>query len=455
MAVPLTRVVDATINRLGGTLPAVGFGIPLGLHQLTVGQQATAYATYTSLAEMVAAGIPTTTTAHEWATIVFSQSPRPGTLAIGRRAPGTAQAETVTVTIIEDGTWSLDVGGTPIYSFIAAGGATAIQIAAGLEAQIRADSDSQFSVSTVVTTTSDFVATAKIAGDPFVMTITPPGGPGAGTVVNLTPNAAAGDVSDALDAVEAESSLFFRFSIDGRNNTDILEAASWAAARRWNKEYFAQTSDPLMILAEAGTSIGALLAAFSYGNTHLSYHSGDGAYNDGAIVGRASAFDMDTAGLRFTYALMQLIGVPVDNLTSAQVNFIEANHGNSYVQVTGGVAATFTGIGVDDQFFDLEDTDSWVKNRVQEAIGAKLLLTNGVPFDNEGINAVNGAGKGVMVRGVEIGHFSGDVALTNTFPTSDQITPADKAARILRDITYGATYRGFIHQVLVTINLTI
>jgi hypothetical protein len=210
-----------------------------------------------------------------------------------------------------------------------------------------------------------------------------------------------------------------------------------------------------MIVAEAGTSIGALLSAFSYGNTHLSYHSGDGAFNDAAIVGRASAFDMDTAGLRFTYALMQLIGVPVDNLTSGQVNFVTANHGNSYVQVTGGAAATFTGIGTDDQFFDLEDTDSWVKNRVQEAIGAKLLLTNGVPFDNEGINAVNGAGKGVMQRGVDIGHFTGDVPLTNTFPTSDQITPADKSARILRDVTYGATYRGFIHQVLVTITLTL
>ena len=453
--VPITRIVNATLTRLGGTLPAAGFGIPLGLHQLTVGEQATAYATYTNTAEMVLAGIPTTSTAHAWATVVQSQSPRPEKWAIGRRVPGTAQVETVTITTTEDGVWTLDEDGTPVYAFIVAGGADDVAVAAGLEAQIRADSESRYTVEAVATTTSDFEVTAKIAGDPFTLTISPPGGPGAGTVVNATANAAAGDVSDALDAVEVESTLFFRFSIDSRNNTDILEAASWAAARRWNKEVFAQSSDPLMIATEAGTSIGALLAAQSYGNTHLSYHSGDGAFNDGGLVGKASAFDMDTPGRRFTYANMQLIGVPVDSLVDSQVDNIEANHGNAYVQVLGATSATLPGIGVDDQFFDLEDTDSWVKNRIQEAQASLILLTNGVPFDNEGINALNGAGKGVMSRGVTIGHFNGDDPLTNSSPLSSQITPADKAARILRGLTYGAQYRGFIHKVLVTVDLKI
>ena len=454
MAVPLTRIVDATLNRLGGTLPAAGFGIPMGLHQLTVGQQATAYGLYSSQAAMVDAGIPTTSTAYAWATVVLQQTPRPAQWVIGRRTPGTAQVETVTIVTAADGTWTLDEDGTPVYSFIAAGTATEIQIAAGLEAQIRDDPDSRYTVEAVATISSDFEVTAKIAGDPFVLTITPFGG-GAGTVVNDTANAAAGDVSDSLDAIAAESENFFRFTIDTRNNTDILEASSWAAARRYNKEFFAQTSDPKMIIADDLSSIGSLLFAQSYRNTHLSYHSADGAFNDGAIAGRASAFDMDTVGTRFTYALMQLTGVTTDNLTDGQVTFIEANHGNSYVLVAGGGPATFTGIGVDDQFFDLEDTDSWLKNRIQEAIGAKLLLTNGVPFDNEGINAINGAGKGVMQRGVTIGHLSGDTPLTNTFPLSNQITPQDKSARILRDIVYGGTYSGFIHTVLVTVNVQI
>lgn len=453
--VPLTRIVDATLNRLGGTLPAAGFGIPMGLHQLTPAQQATAYGLYSSQAAMVDAGIPTTSRAYEWATRLLQQTPRPAQWVIGRRVPGVAQVETVTIVTTEDGTWTLDEDGVPVYAFIAAGAADDVAVAAGLEAQIRADPNSRYTVSATPTTTSDFEVTAKIAGDAFILTITEPGGPGAGTVVNATPNTVAGDVTTALDAVEAESNNFFRFTIDTRNNTDILAAASWAAARRYNKEFFAQTSDPLMIVAEAGTSIGALLFAQSYGNTHLSYHSSDGVFNDGAIVGLASAFDMDTVGTRFTYNNMQLTGVSTDSIGDSQVTFVEANHGNSYVQVFGGGPATFTGIGVDDQFFDFEDTDSWLKNRIQEAIGAKLLLTAGIPFDNEGINAINGAGRGVMERGKTIGHLSGDVPLTNSFPLSNEITPQDKAARILRDVTYGATYAGFIHTVRVTVNVQI
>lgn len=447
MAVSLNRVVSGTVNRIGQAIQARGFGTPAGLHQLTNVQQPTRYAAYASLQEMTDAGIPTSSTAYEWASIISSQEPSPERWVIGRRGAGVAQVETVTITVVEDGEWFLNVDAVPTYKYIASGGATDVEIAVGLHAQILADQFAQITVDPTPPVAANFNATAKIAGDPFTLTITPPGGPGAGTVVNVTPNTVAEDVSDALDAVEAESDDFYRFTIDTRNDADILKGALWAAARRHKKFFFAQSSDPDMRVVPSGSSIGDQLNALSYGNTFLLPHKLDGTYLDAGVVGRASGADMDTVGQRITYATLQIIGVPVDDINDTELTNIDANHGNGYVQVTGAVPSTFNGKVVNGDFADLEDVDAWFLARTQESIGAFILNANVVSFDNAGIAGVKGAALSVANRGAVLAHFTPEVPPVVTAPSSHQILPADKAARILRDVKVTATYSGAIHSV--------
>jgi len=101
MTVPLSTVVDITINVTGSQGPKFGFGSILGAftHSVTANRQD---GPYFSIKEVEDAGFTSaaTPTIHEWATIVFSQARGVDSLIVGRVDAVDANY-TVTMTAIE------------------------------------------------------------------------------------------------------------------------------------------------------------------------------------------------------------------------------------------------------------------------------------------------------------------------------------------------------------------
>jgi hypothetical protein len=455
MAATIERVVTATVTKTSRTISRQGFNTLLGLFQVDAGVQASRFATYASLTEMLTAGFANTDSAYLWADTVFQQTPSPTKVAIGRRIPGTAKVYAITITAPEVGTWALDINGT-IYSFIAGGADTNETIAAGLHQQVAEDGDAIVKVTDPPLLVDNFDTTAVIPGQDYTAILTPPGA-GTGTAVITTPNAAAEDLETALDAVDLENSKdWYLFNIEERNDTDVETAADWAAARINLKFFIGQTNSDDM-KTDTAPNIGTILNGKAYGNVFLEWQSSISVYEDGAMGGVAAAADLDAENGQITWALKSLKGVGFSELTSNEIDNIIANHGNVHIEIAG-IGVTQEGKAVSGEFADVQTTIDWTKARVQEAVFSALATTpNKVPYTNAGIAQITGPFLGVLQTGVTNGHFSGDDPELPrvTAPTSSQVSQADKNDRILRNVIGEARLAGAIHKAILQVNLSV
>ena len=462
MAANIERIVDFTVTKTSATVSRQGFGTILGVHQVTAVVQPSRYASYSSLSEMTQAGFLSTDRAYAWASVVFSQTPRPTTVAIGRRIPGVAATENVQITADAVGDWVFDFDdgdSTKSYTVTSAGG-DEVAFAEATRAAIAADATAFVSVPAGPIVVDNFDWTAKIAGTAITLTITEAG---AGTSVQ-TPgvaNVAAEDITVALNAIEAEvepvdGQDFYIFNIDTRSDADITAAAAWAAARPFTKFYLGQTNDPDMLTATA-PNIGTVLGGLNYENVWLGWKASDDEWFDAGMGSVAAAADLDAENGAITWANKQLVGVAVTELTESQKNNIISSNGEIYVEIAGR-GVTLQGMVVSGEFADVQTTLAWTKARSQEAVFA-VIATNPtkVPYTNAGIASIGSALLGVLRAGVKIRHFSGDNPdlPSVTTPTSLSVSTADKNARILRNVIGNAQLAGAIHTVLGDINIEV
>ncbi len=450
----ISNVVVVTVIKTSAGISRQGFGTPLGVFQTTVGLQPTRFQLYSTVQELIDAGFATTDNIVQWATIVKSQTPAPQRFAIGRRTPGTAQVDTVSITAPDAGTWTLTID-TIVFSFIAAAADTNQTIAVGLKAAIDAGSTA---VVTGIVTAGVFTVTANIAGELFVNGGITLGGAGTGTFINTTPNAAAELMATALAAINTENSTdWYLLNIETRNDVDITAADTFTSPLR--KVFVGQSSDA-DALAGTPANIFDTIQALNNERTTLVWHDDDKEYLDAAWVGIAGAAELDTAGGVITMAFKQANGVPTDDLTTAQINNI-AGDGDTSVGFGGNVhvpmasrGAFLYGNTTGGDFFDVQTTIDWTFFRVGEAVFGLLATTpTKIPFTNFGITQVQNEVKAVLDTGVTNGHFSGDTPPTVSVPDISAVSTADKAARTLRNVIGIAVLAGAVHKTFVRVEV--
>ena len=450
----IDKVVVVTVVKTSAGISRQGFGTPMGVFQIPAAVQPGRFATYSTVQELIDAGSAATDRWVEWASIIKGQNPAPTTFAIGRREPGTAQVDTVTITTPDVGTWDITIN-TVVFSYIAGASDTAQTIAEGLKAAVDAGS---VPVVTGAVVAGVFTVTADIAGEAFTNGgITVPGA-GVGTFVNTTPNAAAEAMATALSAINtANSRDWYILTIETRNDTDITAADTFITPLR--KVFVGQSSDPDARDGVA-SNIFDTIQALNNERTTLIWKSDDRHYADAGWAGIAAAADLDAAGGVITMAFKQATGVPVDDLTSGQITNIagdgESNAGfggNVYVDIASrGVFLYGQTTGGD--FFDVQTTLDWTYFRVSEAVFGLLATTpTKIPFTNFGITSVQNEVKGVLDTGVTNGHFSGDVPPTVSVPDVSEVSTADKNARTLRNVIGNAVLAGAIHKTFVRVEV--
>lgn len=450
----IDKVVVVTVVKTSAGISRAGFGTPLGVFQIPVAQQPNRFATYSTVQELIDIGGTTADTWVRWASIVKAQNPSPQRFAIGRRDPGTAQVDTITITTPGVGTWDVTID-TIVFAFVAGASDTAQTIAVGLKAAIDAG---DIAVNVSVPVAGVMTVTADVAGEVFVNGgITVPGG-GVGTFVNTTPNGAAELMATALTAINTENSTdWYLLNIETRNDTDITAADVFITPLK--KVFVGQSKDAD---AKAGTPVNIFdtIQALNNERTTLVWHDDDSEYLDAAWVGIAGAADLDAAGGVITMAFKQATGVPVDVLSSGEITNI-AGDGESSDGFGGNVHVDIASRGVflygkttGGDFFDVQTTLDWTFFRVGEAVFGLLATTpTKIPFTNFGITQVQNEVKGVLDTGVTNGHFSGDVPPTVSVPDIADVSTADKNARTLRNVIGTAVLAGAVHKTFVRVEV--
>ncbi|MDK1020034.1 MAG: DUF3383 family protein [Candidatus Hydrogenedentes bacterium] len=146
---------------------------------------------------------------------------------------------------------------------------------------------------------------------------------------------------------------------------------------------------------------------------------------------------------------------PSDTLTDAQRDTIlTAKNANAYFTV-GGRAIMREGKTAKGEFIDLVHGTDFLESQMTDAIFAVLAAADKIPFTDQGIATVEGAIRATLDDFILSGFLASRPDLYDGQPYSifvpavADVSQADRANRILPDITFRATLAGAIHEVEV------
>jgi hypothetical protein len=234
-----------------------------------------------------------------------------------------------------------------------------------------------------------------------------------------------------------------------QSGAGIAVVAAWAET---NKKLYGYCTPDEDTLGSGGSDICATLKASSYNYTWGIHSREPGDYPDANWMSRMFT---ETPGAA-TWAYKTLNGVTVQAYTGTQITNLTGNYGNMY-DTTAGVNVTWPGKCASGRYIDIQRLIDWLEAEVQTNIYAVLANNKKVPFTAKGIAMIEGAIREAFKQGVDNGGISDDSGdeFTITMPDLADVSTANKTARILTPVTAQATLAGAIHQVTMTITLSI
>ena len=247
-----------------------------------------------------------------------------------------------------------------------------------------------------------------------------------------------GDILADLNDVDSDFYAIGCISTAVQNVTSI---ASYAEATE--RLFFTRSADSAFLTAPDTTSIGYTLSQLGLDRTVVCYHSlAASQYLDAAIAGRQLPENPGSVD----WDLIRLSLVTPDALTSAQISAIESTDSN-YFRTIAGANYFRNGTVASGEWIDIIRGTDWLKARMQERIFTTLANAPKVPYTNRGIGLIEADVRAQLDDGVAQGLLAADPAYEVTVPDALTVPAADKANRVLRNVTFTATYAGAIHKV--------
>ena len=194
----------------------VGFGIPFIL-DINV-KQTNDVDVVKDIAAVEALGFVAADQAHKAASAIFSQSPHPEQILIGKRKTNVAQVDTLVIGGADDGTYTVTIN-TVDFSFVASSN-TIEEIRDGLIAAINGGAEP---VTAAPVSTDTITNTADVAGTGFslVLTANP-----SDNMVNTNTTANVGVASEAARISQINNDWYFLL-LTSRTEQDILAAVNF------------------------------------------------------------------------------------------------------------------------------------------------------------------------------------------------------------------------------------
>ncbi len=264
------------------------------------------------------------------------------------------------------------------------------------------------------------------------------------------------DVTDSLNAIQTYQTDWYGFVIVSRTEADVLDAAAWAETASM-KYFITASDDPEIINTTLSSDTGSIAKTF-FSNSYLKsaiIYSAVAAtqYPDAALFGRILPYDPGS----YTACFKNLAGITVDSLTATQRANAFEKKVNIYEYV-GGVNILRQGTASGNEFIDVMIFIDWLDARCTEAVFAVLASALKVPYTDAGIAAIQNA----LSTPLQTGQNNGGISPTAydsqkrqiggfyiIVPKIENVSTADKTARVLNNVRFVAYLAGAIHKVVI------
>lgn len=424
----LADIVTLTISTAGPSITRAGFGIPM---ILAYHEEFEERIRYYSSADELAEDFSTTHPVYLAGNAMFSQSPRPTRIAVGRRANAPTQSVTITPTFENGATYTVKINGTP-FSVTAGSGDTAEDIVDDL---VSAINGGLFDL-TASKSGSGSSATLKIvadnAGDWFAIRVGP-------LLALATDNSDPGVAAD-LSAIMDENADWFAVYPIHRSAAEIVAIATWVESRR---KMLVVDSNDGDLKTSVTTDIGSTLKTAARFNSSVWFHDDPAEFLGAALLAAVLPLDPGSE----TWAYKTLHGVSADALTSTERTNLLGKNVGIYVSIAGR-NVTREGKVASGEWIDKVRGLHWLEARISEDIFTLLAdAPTKLPYTNAGAEAVRATVQARLENGVAIGFLASDPAPAVTVPDVSTISSTVKATRKLPDVEFTATVAGAIHAV--------
>lgn len=255
------------------------------------------------------------------------------------------------------------------------------------------------------------------------------------------------DIAEELNDILQVSNLWYGVSLCTNVAATILAAAAFIETQL--KIYIADSEDADIITSSTGDVLSQL-KALGYKRTALMY-SEDA--EKGPSAGWLGGQLPQTPGAS-TWKFKQLVGITADDLSETETTNVigvpgtPGKNGNIYTEV-GGVPITQEGWMVSGQFIDLTVGLDWLESRMKENVYTLLVASPKIPYTDQGISVVVNAVRQTLAQGVANGLIDGDSPIEVSAPAVQDIPTADRANRVLPDVTFSCRLAGAIHFVRI------
>lgn len=264
--------------------------------------------------------------------------------------------------------------------------------------------------------------------------------------LKILPLVAVNPAATDLTAINNANNSWYALISTSRDVNDVLAIAEWVEARI--KLFGTASADTVIINSQPGadtTSIAARLGQLGYVRSFVMYHQ-DAAYDypEAAWFGRVLPLEPGSE----TWKFKTLNGISYSNLTTTQSMNALGKKANTY-EFVGGVGITANGTVAQGEYIDIIRGVDWLTARIQEFVFRVLVNNPKVPYTDAGIASIQAEVLRVLQLGISNDFIASDPEPTCTVPRAADVPPADKAARILRNVKFQATLAGAIHAVQI------
>lgn len=433
----LEDIVSVNITAESVTPSRPGFGTALVAVSIVPVAFTNRVRIYGSPDEMVTAGFVIGGPAHKAATKYFSQKPRPPKIKIGRKANKTVKTiQLKCLSAIGGDVYHIEAnGGNVDYTVPLTGSPTTTTVATAINAILTT------AVGVDSTSSADIITAVKAAADPAGSLF---------SLANWTSNflvtdttADPGIVAD-LTAINNEDPDWYGLTLDSESEAEAKAAAGWIETQK--KIFPFASADGGIIDATVTTDVASDIKLLGYARSGVIYNGNDTlSYAGAAWMGNRFVANPGSD----TWAYKQLTGIIPDVLMTAQRSAALAKNANVYSKVAG-VSITEKGTVADGEYFDIIRGLDWLESEIKVRVFSALANSPKIPYTDKGVDSVVSIIKGVLADGIRAGLLSDNPYPIVTAPKVADVNPADKAARILRNVAFSATLAGAIHIVEIT-----
>lgn len=433
----LSNHVSLTISQDTVGVARAGFGIPLIIsHKAGTGARV---ATYTTLLEVATAGYAVTSPEYLCAQAIFSQTPKPEKIKIGRANLQPTQVYELTPTAVNSTLYEVTVKGEGVtdttVSFTSDASATVAEITAGLTTVLNGVTGMNATAvdgTTEITVTGDAAAnwTSLEVGDPTIMKI---------EQTHVDPG-----IATDLAAIAVEDDDFYCVLTNFNSGPYALAAVAYIEAVKKIYVFDVNESEAITTNAGNGDTLDTIATA-NRGRSAGTYHPDPSAMNSAAWAGRCLPEEPGS----ITWKFKQLSGPAAVTLTSTQRGYLIARSANLF-ELASSIDIMSEGTTADGDFIDVQRSLDWLDDDVTKSVFENMAAGGKVPFTDPGGLVIYGAIMGSLLRAVERGILAAEPAPTVTIPKVATIIAADKTARTWTGIQFSGTLAGAVHKAVMT-----